>query len=260
MPSVPCSPPFRKTENFAFTEYFILDLDHLSEKGLELAQVRGKIQQDSRVSLCFTSPSQDGLKVFFHLKERCYDAGVFTLFYKLFAQQFARQYGIDQIIDTRTCDVARACFVSMDPQAYYNANAERVDIKVFVNTDTAFDFFDLAHALEQETPKQSLRETQEPHHDVDDDIMANIKAILNPNAKPKREKPPAYVPQQLESEMAALTDYIQNTGVTVTEILSIQYGKKIRTKVGTKMAETNVFYGKEDTPLSFHHEPEPIAS
>lgn len=243
------NPTVRKIDNFAYTEYFILDIDHLSDKQLSLQHVRENIKQDSRVVLCFASPSEDGLKVMFKLKDRCFDAGVFSLFYKLFAQQFAKQYGIEQAIDMKTCDVSRACFVSMDSEAYYNAGAERVDVKAFVDTDSVYDFFDLAHVLEQEAKEQkkaavapSADAAAKP--DVSNEVMVNIKAVLNPSVRRRAERPPAYVPQQLESVIGELKAYIVQTGVAVTEIVSIQYGKKIRCQAGMKMAETNVFYGK----------------
>lgn len=243
------NPPRRRVENFAYTEYFILDLDHLSAKDLNLAQLRAEIQKDPRVVLCFASPSEDGLKVMFRLSERCYDAGVFSLFYKLFAQKFSQQYSALQVIDMKTCDVSRACFVSMDADAYYNPDAEYVDLKSYVDAESQFDFFNLATTLEREAKEQKHREPMigipQSKGDVGDDVMANIRAILNPAARPAYQKPPAYVPQQLEDVMEELRAHITQTGVEITEIQSIQYGKKIRTRVGTKMAETNVFYGRK---------------
>lgn len=243
------NPTFRKTDNFAYTEYFILDLDHLSEKGVGLENLRNRVQSDSRVALCFVSPSEDGLKLFFRLSERCYDAGVFSLFYKMFAQQFARQYGIDQVLDARTCDVTRACFVSVDPQAYLNAYADAVDLKAFVNTESSFDFFELERSVKRQ---QQHKEEESAHPvtdsetrvDVGDDVYANIKAILNPDSRSNAPNPSVYVPPELEKEMEGLVDFVKSTGTEVVEIVSIQYGKKIRTRVGVHLAETNVFYGK----------------
>ena len=37
---------------------------------------------------------------------------------------------------------------------------------------------------------------------------------------------------------------LKETGLIVTEIISIQYGKKIRIKMGLKEAEINLFYGR----------------
>ena len=87
-------PAFRRKENFAYTESFILDFDHLSAKRLSLKTVREDIICDEQVMMCFASPSEDGLKVMFRLKERCYDAGLYSIFYKAFAATFAMRHNL----------------------------------------------------------------------------------------------------------------------------------------------------------------------
>ena len=82
LPYVVCAifnPPYRRKENFAYTEYFVLDIDNISQKDFSLESIKELIVQDSRVVLCFVSPSEDGLKVFFRLKERCYDQNIFSI-------------------------------------------------------------------------------------------------------------------------------------------------------------------------------------
>ena len=116
LPYVVCgmfNPLYRRTENFAYIEYFIVDIDHLSDKGMNISEVRKRIEQDERTVLCFLSPGEDGLKVLFRLKERCYDAGVYFLFYKAFVRQFSLDCQLEQVVDARTCDVCRACFISV---------------------------------------------------------------------------------------------------------------------------------------------------
>ena len=84
---------------------FILDFDHLSSKQLSLKAVREKIIQDQQVLMCFASPSEDGIKVMFRLKERCYDAGIYSIFYKAFAATFAMRHNLMQVSDSKTSDV-----------------------------------------------------------------------------------------------------------------------------------------------------------
>ena len=93
-----------------------------------------------------------------------------------------------------------------------------------------------------EKPSQE-EQTREPKADVDADIMRNIKAILNPKTLQRPEKQ-VYVPEQLNEIMDDLRNYIAQTGVEVTEVINISYGKKIRTKMRIKQAEVNLFYGK----------------
>ncbi len=237
------NPCFRRTENFAFIEYFFLDVDHLSQKNLSLASVRSAVQADSRVVMAFVSPSEDGVKLLFKLSERCYDAGIFSQFYRSFALQFSKQYGFDQALDARTCDVTRACFVSVDPDCYYNPSADTVSLDAFVATDNAMQFFSDKRAIEQEISNMQHLDPPQPKQDVSQEVMDNIRAILNPKQKAKEERV-VYVPRQIEEVMTDLTAYITKTGLEVTEIINIQYGKKIRTRLSVKEAETNVFYGK----------------
>ena len=53
-----------------------------------------------------------------------------------------------------------------------------------------------------------------------------------------------YVPQQLDDIMDELKTYVEDTGVVLYEVKNIQYGKKLRFKMGQKLAEINLFYGK----------------
>ena len=129
LPYIVCgifNPPFRKTENFAYTEYFAIDIDNLSEKQQSLEDIKQRMKADDRVVMAFTSPSEDGLKLILRLKERCYDSGLYSMFYKVFARKFSEQYGLEQVVDTKTCDVSRACFLSWDPDAYFNPDATPV--------------------------------------------------------------------------------------------------------------------------------------
>lgn len=241
------NPPYRRTENFAFTERFIIDIDHLASKELDIDATRRKIEADPRVMMCFVSPSEDGLKVMFKLKERCYDAGVYSIFYKEFLRRFAEQHQIIQVADKVTSDVTRACFVSMDPKAYYNADAEPVDIADYLDTDNTFETLQMKKQQDDEERKMKKQaDAEKPmSREPDSEIMASIRQRLNPKAKKVTERPPAYVPQQLQEIAEDIKRYVEETGLVVTEVISIQYGKKFRVKMGLKEAELNVFYGKK---------------
>lgn len=251
LPYVVCgifNPPYRRTENFAYIENFIIDIDHLASKEMSLAEVRKRIQADSRVLLCFTSPSEDGLKVMFRLSERCYDAGLFTIFYKEFLKQFSIRHNLEQVADSRTSDVTRACFISVDSEAYYNVLSDPVYLSEYVDTSNPLEALDIkskqdkeAHEASQQQKAQE-RETRMP--DPDKEVMDRIRQQLNPKARPLNEKPPVFVPALLNEIMGSLKEYIEATGLVVSEIISIQYGKKIRIKMGLKEAEINLFYGK----------------
>lgn len=247
LPYVVCghfNPPYRRTENFAYTEYFILDIDHVYEKGRDVVEVKNKLKGDPRVLLAFLSPGEDGLKVLFRLKERCYDSGLYSLFYKAFLKDFSLHYGLEQVIDERTSDVCRACFISVDSDVYYNPNAEAVDMDFFLPKDDVSALFDMKASMAQEMKQQISQAEKEPHNvDPNAEIMMRVKALLNPKAAAKIKSEP-YVPQRLDDIMGELKQYIEETGIVLYEMENIQYGKKLRFRMGQKLAEINLFYGK----------------
>ena len=240
------NPPFRRKENFAYTESFILDFDHLSSKQLSLKTIRDNIMKDEQVMMCFTSPSEDGLKVMFRLKERCYDAGLYSIFYKAFAATFAMRHNLTQVTDSKTSDVARACFISIDPNAYFNPNSIPVDIKAYLDESNPDLLFKIKHEQDEHDKviKKSDDEQVSLPKDPDKDILTRIRQQLNPKAQLPIEQHPAYVPEQLNEIIAELKLFIEETGLQVTEIINIQYAKKIRARLGQKEAEVNLFYGK----------------
>lgn len=238
------NPAYRRTENFGYIENFIIDIDHLCSKGLSVDEVKGRILSDERILMAFSSPSEDGLKVMFKLSERCYDAGLFSIFYKEFLRRFSEQYHLEQVADKRTSDVTRACFVSVDVNAYYNSNCEPIDTSSYIQPNDTLTMFDLMAKQRQAEKDAPSDKEKNAAPDPDKEIMDRIKQCLNPNSKTIRKKPEAFVPDQLNMIIDDLVAYIQDTGLVVSEIIDIQYGKKIRVSMGTKLAETNVFFGK----------------
>jgi hypothetical protein len=250
LPYIVCgifTPPYRRKENFAYIDHFIIDIDKLSGKGMDINDIRSRIQKDDRVMMCFTSPSEDGLKVMFCLKERCYDYGIYSIFYKDFLRKFSALHQLEQVIDSCTSDVSRACFISIDANAYYNPQAIPVDVDSYVNTDNTSELFDLKHELDKEVKinAEDIRIAEKESHnpDPDKDVMREIKAKLNPRSIVKEERV-VFVPQQLEEIICDMKKYIEQTGIIVSDVKSIQYGKKIQSKLGLKLSEINVFFGK----------------
>lgn len=242
------NPPFRNTKNFAFTEYFIMDIEHICEKGLILDDLRRKIESDSRTMMCFLSPGEDGLKVIMKIKDRCYDAGVYSVFYKKFVYEFSLQYDLQQVLDIRTSDVTRACFMSVDSSAYYNPDAEPVDMAEIIDMEDSSVL--LRQKKEVEESMSALTDIADSSSNAveirkpDDDAMERIRGLLNMKTKKVSVERPVFVPAILDTIQGELNDYVSDIGFMISEIINIQYGKKIRAKLGLKMAEVNLFYGK----------------
>lgn len=247
LPYIVCgmfNPPYRRTENFAYTESLILDFDHLSAKKIDMQALRQRIVGDSRVMMCFASPSQDGLKVMVRLKERCYDSGLYKIFYKAFATSFAQSLHIDQALDARTSDVTRACFVSVDPEAYYNEAPESIDLSAYVQPDNPLAIFDIKKEQDKEEKEQKKTTPADTmSKDPTKDILDKIRSTLRPNTPMKKRDP--FVPQQLNDIIGPICNKIKETGIIVTEVINIQYAKKIRCQLGLRQGELNIFYGKK---------------
>lgn len=235
------SPPFRKKENFAYIDRFVVDIDCIEAKGLSLEEVKSRIVKDERVLMCFISPSEDGLKVLFKLAERCYDHGIYSVFYKEFLRNFSARHGLEQVVDAKTCDVTRACFISVDDDVYYNADAAPVNMEAYVDISNPSEFFSMARESPDEVDKD---ESDDRSADPDEDTMARIKALLNPKLAKAAQERPVYVPEQINMVMDGLRAYIEEAGLSLNETISIQYGKKLRISLGLKQAEVNLFFGR----------------
>lgn len=84
------SPPFRRLDNFAYSQHLILDLDKLSEADLSAHKLKEKLKTDPRIEVMFVSPSENGLKIFFRLEQRIADTSQYSIFYKNFAHNLPR--------------------------------------------------------------------------------------------------------------------------------------------------------------------------
>jgi hypothetical protein len=241
-------PNFRRKENFTSIEYFVIDLDHLTENEIDIDTLKQKLSLDTDIVGFFVSPSADGLKVMFKLEESCKDSGLFSGFYKLFIQYFSQKYNLQKVIDTSTSDVTRACFISWDPELYYNSEAATIRINNYFTVDD----FEVAmeelkeaekiiYAIEQEKIVENKKE-------IPVDILHQIKQKLSPNIKKESVKN-IYLPPEIDELIPLLKEKLEAYEIQLIAILPINYGRKIRVKAGIHQAELNLFYGKKGYTL-----------
>ncbi len=236
------TPPYRKKANFASSDQIILDLDHLTDAGLEPEKIKDKLSKDPRVELIFISPSHTGLKVFFKLKEKIFDAQLYSEFYKLFASEFARQYGLTQVIDIRTNDVTRACFLSYDTFAYFNENPKTIDYKNYIDEQDPIEIQNKIEQVEKEFPKKKEINPQ----GIDEDVLAKIKKKLNPEYKPRKPKQKnIFVPEELTIAEKKIKKKMEEAEINVVKVKNINYGKQFVFKYEEMVAEVNVYFGKK---------------
>lgn len=242
------SPPIRRSENFAWIKYFIIDIDHLASKEMNIERLQEKLAADNRVFLAFRSPGNDGLKVIFALNEKCSDAQKYSLFYRVFAESISRQYNLDQVIDKRTSDVTRACFISVDPAAFYNPDAESIDMQAFINFENHEEVKQAKMLMEERSGNAPEIKKDKPDNSLPDESIEKIKRLLNPNIRIRPAKK-IFVPEELSQAISHVETHLKEFDLKLGSINDIHYGKQLRIESDTKWAEINLFYGKRGFTL-----------
>ena len=234
------SHPFRKSENVAYSEHIIIDIDHLAKTELNVDILKEKINVLPHTLCTFVSPGNDGLKVIFRLNERIYDKSVYKAFYKVFVVRFSHYFKIERNIDLQTCDITRVSFLSYDKDVYYNPNAQCVDVKKYIDTEDTLAFNEIMKEINQ---YEKENKTEKEQKVVSDDVISQIKQKLNPHYRPPQKH--IYIPEELNKILPEMIKHIEQTGLKVDGIQNIHYGKKITVSLGQRWAEVNVFYGKK---------------
>ena len=197
----------------------------------------------------FASPSNYGLKLVFKLKEPIVDAMYYTLFYKIFAGQFAKNYKLEGIVDLKTNDVSRCCFMSFDPDAFYNPNASTIEDKQYTK-DQNINLLDTLYKelkeveTEHKKAQAQVQEVFNTSKELPDDILKEIKQRINPNIRTKPSEKDPYQPEEIEHILEGLRGFLLGNTIEIINVKPISYGKQIKLKAGIHWAEINLFYGK----------------
>ncbi len=244
LPYVVCgmfTPAYRRLENFSSIDCFIIDIDHLSEKNIDLETLRGKLQEDPRIELLFASPGNNGLKALFRFSEKCFDRQQYSIFYKVFLHKFSNEYNLEQVVDKTTSDATRACFLSIDEKAWYNPDAFPVNIPDYINFENYLDVEEAKTLIKNVEVKP---EPQPKEKELTPDLLAEIRTKLNPNARTQKVKN-YYVPQEVDQAIEEVKKQTAQFGIHLLETQPINYGRKLKFALQDKWAQLNLFYGKK---------------
>lgn len=252
LPYIVCAdfhPKVRRKENFLSTERFIVDIDHLSAYGMDAPSLKNKLKEDPTVEMMFTSPSGDGIKILFALSDKITDTGYYSLFYKTFCNRFAIKHKLEGAVDTKTSDVARCCFVSYDPDAYFNPKCDKINAGDYYSLEDNFNL-DLVkkeikeYEKEADEKRKEIGITQQNEKEsLPDDVLRRIKEKVGVRVKKKAEK---YYeqPEELDGLIDEVRTQVVEVGAEVIENTPISYGRKIKIGAGKYWAEINFFYGQ----------------
>lgn len=112
--------PTRAKHNLAsHSGVCVVDIDHLAADAL--ADARSRIEADATTLFCFLSPGGDGIKVGVCVPQ-CETATEHETTWHTCASHARAQWRVEA--DASGKDVSRLCFLSADPHAYTNANAQ----------------------------------------------------------------------------------------------------------------------------------------
>lgn len=95
----------------------VIDIDHV--EGAELASIKARLMADQHTALLFVSPSGNGLKAVFVAD--FVDDATFKHAWRAIAAYLSEKHSIT--LDPTGKDICRLCYVSHDPEAYYNPDA-----------------------------------------------------------------------------------------------------------------------------------------
>lgn len=124
--------PTRKASNLLqHSALAILDFDHVAN----LETTRLQLSADPYALVLFVSPSGDGLKLIVNVTPGL-DKDSHKQLYADLSLYYKQTYGLDQILDDKTSDVSRPCYVSYDPDVIVNPTASLYTSKGLVTTLT----------------------------------------------------------------------------------------------------------------------------
>ena len=97
--------------------FVIIDIDHISETGLSLQELKDRISEDREIGvrLVFTSPSGDGLKVVCRVSSQITDKYSYKTAYNSLRHFINSKYG--EIVDKSGSDISRLCLLCCDRDA-----------------------------------------------------------------------------------------------------------------------------------------------
>ena len=107
----------RKSERFKDARFILMDIDHIAD---HLDVVREKMRADPDVFMYFLSPGGDGFKLVFALDQDITTESTYKKTYQRFRTLVKERYGV-KTDDIK--DVARACYLSYDPDIFVNPGA-----------------------------------------------------------------------------------------------------------------------------------------
>lgn len=235
-------------ENFSFIEHFCVDVElPVFNSSEDYITWRHKLERDNQIFMSFISALGDKLHIFFTLRQRCYDRGLFQLFYREFTSDFFRRHNIDYVPTRSETDPCKPIYISIDPNVFCCIDPAPVVFDNYINSKNLEERRERIERNKQKS-KRPLVKKEKTSEEPSTYAMAKIKSIL--------KHKPIHQPASTDSSIkVCLSLFDQNTeelkrslldeGIRLDDIQSIRGGRKIILTKDREKATANIIFDNE---------------
>jgi len=266
----------RRMDHLVAAYGWVIDLDHACETPEQFLALRDRLWRDPRIELLFISPSGKGLKLLFRFAEPLRGSKPFSDAYQAFTRQFARQYDLQSVVDFKTHDVSRVCFLSHDPDVLYRPEPLLLYPDTYLELGMGYGYggassqdplLGLSESLipplespgegasqEEVVPRPAMQEDipplpepvdeeeASPSVEPTDEQWLQIRQTLSPEKSVRQRQ--VQVPEEIEQLTPQILQAAQDLGLSIKDTLDLNYGRKFVFGYQHLWAEVNVYYGK----------------
>lgn len=230
----------RTSANFLKVNYLVIDIDHYGNNE-KLENLKNKLSEDLRVKIAFISPGGTGLKLLFQLNKEITSLKEYSDFYQVFSRSLAKQYSLEKYIDFCTKDATRICFLSYDPNIYWNKHASEINTDFYI--EHTLPFYNEVENDQNKDIVDNKKTTSNNNSKISNETYANILNTLNPKTpKPKKNY---VVPKPLLKIKKQIPEAFLKHQFPTPEITEISYGLKVKITHNSNSVHINIYFGKK---------------
>ena len=242
--------------------FVTIDIDHISETGLSLQELKDRISEDRElgVRLVFTSPSGDGLKVVCRVSSQITDKDSYKTAYNSLRHFINSKYG--EIVDKSGSDIDRLCLLCCDRDARIQDYEETFspDLHPVPKKERPVRDYQYTYSGEDGI-EEIVRRVEESGRDIAPDYGEYIKLVYSFTALGERGRgllhrvcslSSKYRPEDTDKDFnnCLRSGESQSIGtfINMARENGIDVTKPVEAQTKSKQRENRVESRKEDTP------------
>ena len=242
------NPMLYREDNFSYIEHFCVEIElpvFISSE--DYTTWRHRLERDNQIFMSFLSALGDKLHIFFTLRQRCYDRGLFQLFYREFTSDFFRRHNIDYVPTRSETDPCKPIHFSIDPDAFCSMEPTPVAFDNYINGKNLEERRERIERNKQQSKRPLLKRekaTEEPSTNA----IAKIKSILK--HKPMYQPASSVLSMKtclslFDQNIEELKRLLLDAGISLDDIQSIRGGRKILMAKEREKTTANILFDNE---------------